>query len=137
MFPTHPSDLDIHTDLQLQRQETRENREKWPKRLKLKLPSTSNTDVHVYVCCDVGLQSDNGMEMMTPFPVPTHSRLQETIRAVILTKEKPSFPVPVKDKWKSDYCVFILKPIIKELKSLFFRCTLPFKSFGSDRLFFF
>lgn len=32
---------------------------------------------------------------MTPFPVPTHKRLQDTIRAVILTKEKPSFPVPV------------------------------------------
>lgn len=44
--------------------------------------------------CDVSLQSDSGMEMMTPFPVPTHSRLQETISAVILTKEKPSFPVP-------------------------------------------
>lgn len=34
------------------------------------------------------------MEMMTPFPVPTHSRLQDTIRAVILTNEKPSLPVP-------------------------------------------
>ncbi len=39
--------------------------------------------------------SDRGMEMTTPFPVPTHRRLQETIRAVILTKEKPSLPVPV------------------------------------------
>lgn len=41
------------------------------------------------------LLSVNGMEIMTPFPVPTHKRLQDTIRAVILTKEKPSFPVPV------------------------------------------
>lgn len=40
--------------------------------------------------------SDRGIEMMTPFPVPTQSRLQDTMRAVILTKEKPSLPVPVK-----------------------------------------
>lgn len=40
------------------------------------------------------IPSDKGMEMMTPFPVPTHSRLQDTTRAVILTKEKPSLPVP-------------------------------------------
>lgn len=32
--------------------------------------------------------------MMTPFPVPTHKRLQDTIRAVILTNENPSLPVP-------------------------------------------
>lgn len=31
---------------------------------------------------------------MTPFPVPTHKRLQDTIRAVILTNENPSLPVP-------------------------------------------
>lgn len=36
-----------------------------------------------------------GMEMMTPFPVPIHRRLHEIIRVVILTKEKPSLPVPV------------------------------------------
>jgi len=99
VFPTHPSDLDIHPDQQLQRQETRENR------LNLKPHHILTYIQYVYVCCDVGLPSDNGMEMMTPFPVPTHSRLQETIRAVILTKEKPSFPVPVKDKWKADYYI--------------------------------
>lgn len=43
------------------------------------------------------LPSERGMEMMTPFPVPTHSRLQDTMRAVILTKEKPSRPVPEND----------------------------------------
>lgn len=43
---------------------------------------------------------------MTPFPVPTHKRLQDTIRAVILTKEKPSFPVPI--QWKEKH--FIEKP---------------------------
>lgn len=43
---------------------------------------------------NVETPSDKGMEMMTPFPVPTHRRLQDTTRAVILTKEKPSFPVP-------------------------------------------
>lgn len=32
--------------------------------------------------------------MTTPFPVPIHKRLHDTISAVILTKEKPSFPVP-------------------------------------------
>lgn len=45
------------------------------------------------------------MEIMTPFPVPTHNRLQDTIRAVILTKEKPSFPVPIWQKGKD----FIMK----------------------------
>lgn len=40
------------------------------------------------------LLSVNGMEMMTPFPVPTHKRLQDTISAVILTNENPSLPVP-------------------------------------------
>ncbi|TNN57647.1 hypothetical protein EYF80_032109 [Liparis tanakae] len=38
------------------------------------------------------IPSDSGMEMITPFPVPTQSRLQDTTRAVILTKEKPSLP---------------------------------------------
>lgn len=38
--------------------------------------------------------SVRGMEMMTPFPVPIHRRLHDTMRAVILTKEKPSLPVP-------------------------------------------
>lgn len=42
----------------------------------------------------INLLSVNGIEMMTPFPVPTHKRLQDTIRAVILTNENPSFPVP-------------------------------------------
>ena len=37
-----------------------------------------------------------GTLMMTPLPVPSHSRLQLTCRAVIRTKEKPSFPVPEK-----------------------------------------
>ncbi len=63
--------------------------------------------------CDIGLQSDKGMEMMTPFPVPTHSRLQETIRAVILTKEKPSFPVPVKDTRKCIQLFIYSKAYIK------------------------
>ena len=35
-----------------------------------------------------------GTLMMTPLPVPSHRRLQLTWRAVIRTKEKPSFPVP-------------------------------------------
>lgn len=34
------------------------------------------------------------MEMITPLPVPIHRRLHDTIRAVILTNEKPSLPVP-------------------------------------------
>lgn len=40
--------------------------------------------------------------MITPFPVPTHSRLQDTTRAVILTNEKPNLPVPAthtEDVW--------------------------------------
>ena len=40
------------------------------------------------------LLSDNGTEIMTPFPVPIHSRVQEINMAVILTKENPSLPVP-------------------------------------------
>ena len=40
------------------------------------------------------LHSVSGIEMMTPLPVPTHSRLQAIISAVMRTKENPSFPVP-------------------------------------------
>lgn len=36
--------------------------------------------------------------MMTPFPVPIHSLLQETIMEVIRTNENPNFPVPVEEK---------------------------------------
>lgn len=32
--------------------------------------------------------------MITPFPVPIHSLLQEISMAVIRTKENPSLPVP-------------------------------------------
>lgn len=32
--------------------------------------------------------------MTTPFPVPIHKRLHDTVSAVILTNEKPSLPVP-------------------------------------------
>ena len=35
-----------------------------------------------------------GTLMMTPLPVPSHSRLHETCSAVMRTKEKPSLPVP-------------------------------------------
>lgn len=38
--------------------------------------------------------SVRGMEIMTPLPVPIHRRLHDTMRAVIRTNEKPSFPVP-------------------------------------------
>ena len=40
------------------------------------------------------LPSESGTEMMTPLPVPIHSRLQEVNRDVIRTNEKPSLPVP-------------------------------------------
>lgn len=46
--------------------------------------------------CYSNSHSVRGMEMMTPFPVPIHRRLHDTMRAVILTNEKPSFPVPEK-----------------------------------------
>lgn len=49
------------------------------------------------------IPSDSGMEMMTPFPVPTHSRLQDTTRAVILTKENPSLPVPATHTGQTDH----------------------------------
>lgn len=41
---------------------------------------------------------------MTPFPVPTHKRLQDMTRAVILTNEKPSLPVP-EDKTERTACI--------------------------------
>lgn len=47
--------------------------------------------------------SVRGMEMMTPFPVPIHRRLHDTMRAVILTNEKPSFPVPGKTVKKNTF----------------------------------
>lgn len=43
--------------------------------------------------------SVRGMEMTTPLPVPTQSRLPATSRAVMRTKEKPSLPVPVGGEW--------------------------------------
>jgi len=33
--------------------------------------------------------------MITPFPVPIHSRLQTAINEVTRTKENPNFPVPM------------------------------------------
>ena len=42
------------------------------------------------------LPSESGTEMITPFPVPIQRRLLEINMDVILTKENPSFPVPVK-----------------------------------------
>ena len=39
-----------------------------------------------------------GTLMITPFPVPSQSRVQDTRSAVIRTKEKPSLPVPEKRK---------------------------------------
>lgn len=49
--------------------------------------------------------------MMTPLPVPIHRRLHDTMRAVILTKEKPSFPVPaekgIKDTFKTKSECFV------------------------------
>ena len=42
------------------------------------------------------LPSESGTEMITPLPVPIHSLLLEISIDVILTNEKPSFPVPVK-----------------------------------------
>ena len=35
--------------------------------------------------------------MITPFPVPIQRRLEEINKAVIRTKEKPNFPVPLKE----------------------------------------
>lgn len=40
------------------------------------------------------LLSERGTDMTTPLPVPIHNLLQDINIAVILTKEKPSFPVP-------------------------------------------
>lgn len=42
--------------------------------------------------------SDRGTEMITPLPVPIHSRLQEISMAVIRTNENPSLPVPYLDE---------------------------------------
>jgi hypothetical protein len=53
--------------------------------------------------------SDSGMEMMTPFPVPTHRRLQDIMRAVILTKEKPSLPVPREGERREDRVITLIK----------------------------
>lgn len=40
--------------------------------------------------------SERGTDIITPFPVPIHSLLEDINRAVIRTNEKPSFPVPKK-----------------------------------------
>lgn len=49
------------------------------------------------------LLSVKGIEMTTPFPVPTQRRLPAMSRAVIRTNEKPSFPVPV--DWECEMVV--------------------------------
>ena len=49
------------------------------------------------MCSEADLDSfgpAKGTEIITPFPVPIHRRLEETNKAVIRTNEKPSFPVP-------------------------------------------
>ena len=49
------------------------------------------------MCSDADLDSfgpAKGTEIITPFPVPIHRRLEETNKAVIRTNEKPSLPVP-------------------------------------------
>lgn len=51
--------------------------------------------------------SVKGIEMMTPFPVPTHNRFPPISRAVILTKEKPNFPVPVNQRQDSRMYIVI------------------------------
>lgn len=40
------------------------------------------------------LPSVKGTDMITPFPVPIHSLLQDTNSEVIRTNEKPNLPVP-------------------------------------------
>lgn len=42
--------------------------------------------------------SDSGTEMMTPLPVPIHSRWRLIIIDVMRTNENPNFPVPFFDK---------------------------------------
>ena len=51
--------------------------------------------------------SDSGTEMITPFPVPIHSLLTEMSKAVIRTKENPSFPVPTKPNFITFYVKYI------------------------------
>ena len=49
------------------------------------------------MCSEADLESlgpAKGTEIITPFPVPIHRRLEETNKAVIRTNEKPSLPVP-------------------------------------------
>ena len=49
------------------------------------------------MCSEADLDSfgpAKGTEIITPFPVPIHRRLEETNKAVIRTNEKPSLPVP-------------------------------------------
>lgn len=60
--------------------------------------------------------SVRGMEMMTPFPVPIHRRLHDTNRAVILTNEKPSFPVPNKKEHVEGQIWVILWQVLWYLK---------------------
>lgn len=50
----------------------------------------SNTQIYI------NSLSDNGTEIITPFPVPIHRRLDDMRRAVIRTNEKNNFPVPAK-----------------------------------------
>ena len=55
--------------------------------------------VEVFIVAD---WEHNGTEMITPFPVPIHKRLQETSNAVIRTNENPNLPVPVDEIIEAD-----------------------------------
>lgn len=88
---------------------------------------------YVCVCVNV-IPSDSGMEMMTPFPVPTHSRLQDTTRAVILTNEKPSLPVPATHRaravsihlkiWRKEFSIYLIyTDAALKILSGYYTCT--------------
>lgn len=64
------------------------------------IPSLCSTGI-------VNLLSERGTEIITPFPVPIHSLLQEISMAVMRTKENPSLPVPgvVKAIYQHSLCL--------------------------------
>ena len=60
----------------------------------------------------VGCDDTSGTDRMTPFPVPTQRRSVVSIKAVILTKEKPNLPVPEKARsiGLNNICFKVAKP---------------------------
>lgn len=59
--------------------------------MKMKQDAHCHKEIHTEA---VNLLSESGTDTITPLPVPIQSRLQEVMRQLMRTNEKPSLPLP-------------------------------------------